>query len=677
VGVALDTEYGKARLRVEELRREIEEHDYRYYVFDDPVISDQEYDRLIKELEQYEKLYPELITPFSPTQRVGGQPGQGFATVAHMAPMLSLANAFSKEELKDFDRRVRAALPGEKVEYVVEPKIDGLAVSLRYADGNLVLGATRGDGEIGEDITNNLKTIKSIPLHLRRYASRLEVRGEAYMAKETFARLNNVRSEAGEQLLANPRNAAAGSLRQLDPRIAAQRSLNIFVYAIGFSEGITVQSHAQALKFLKEAGFRVNPLIDIFDEITDVVAYCREWQGKRFALPYVIDGLVIKVNSLKQQERLGTTMKSPRWAIAYKFPPEQAITKVKKIDVNVGRTGVLTPTAEFDTVLLSGTRVTRATLHNEDMIRLKDIRIGDTVIVQKAGDVIPEVVEVVKEKRTGQEKIWRMPGECPICHSQTVRLEGEAAVRCTSMACPAQNRESLIHFVSRNAMDIIGLGPAVIDQLLEAKLINDPSDLYELQYEDLISLERLGPKSASNLLDAIYKSKENSLARLVFALGIRHVGEKAARILADHFGTLDNLMAAKEGEMTVISEIGPKIAESIRDFFSVEQNRLVIDKLVKAGVNTFEKRKDQTGNKLMAGLTFVITGTLGGYTRQEAQEIIREQGGKTSSSVSRSTDFLVCGENPGSKYEKAIALGVKILNEEQFKAMLDAQERID
>ncbi len=666
----MDAEYGKARLRVEELRREIEEHDYRYYVFDDPVISDQEYDRLIRELEQYEKLYPELITPFSPTQRVGGQPGQGFATIAHMSPMLSLANAFSEEELNDFDRRVRAALPGEKVEYVVEPKIDGLAVSLRYADGNFVLGATRGDGEIGEDITNNLKTIKSIPLHLRSYAARLEVRGEAYMAKETFARLNNARSEAGEQLLANPRNAAAGSLRQLDPRVAAQRSLNIFIYGIGFSEGITVQSHTQALKYLKEAGFRINPLIEIFDGISDVVAYCREWKGKRFILPYVIDGLVIKVNSLNQQERLGATMKSPRWAIAYKFPPEQALTRVKRIDVNVGRTGVLTPTAVMDQVLLAGTRVTRATLHNEDLISLKDIRIGDTVIVQKAGDVIPEVVEVIKEKRTGQEEVWRMPEICPVCGSQTVRAGGEAAVRCTSMACPAQSREGIIHFASRNAMDITGLGPAIIDQLLEAKQINDPSGLYDLQYENLIGLERLGPKSARNLLNAINKSKENSLARLIFALGIRHVGEKAARILADYFGSLDNLMAAEEEEMTAISEIGPKIAESVRGFFAVEQNRNVINNLIHAGVNTFEKRKEQAGNKLIAGFTFVITGTLSGYTRQEARELIRERGGNVSSSVGRSTDFLICGENPGSKYEKAVALGVKVLNEEQFKEML-------
>ncbi|KUK64136.1 MAG: DNA ligase [Desulfofundulus kuznetsovii] len=666
----MDEEYGKARLMVEKLIKEIEEHDYRYYVFDDPVISDQEYDRLIRELEKYEKQYPELVTPFSPTQRVGGQPGQGFATVAHMAPMLSLANAFSDEELNDFDRRVRAALSGEKVEYVVEPKIDGLAVSLRYADGNFVLGATRGDGEIGEDITNNLKTIKSIPLHLRSYAARLEVRGEAYMAKETFVRLNKDRSEAGEQLLANPRNAAAGSLRQLDPRIAAKRSLNIFVYGIGFNEGITVQSHTQALNFLKEAGFRVNPEIDIFDEISDVIAYCREWQDKRFTLPYVTDGLVIKVNSLNQQERLGATMKSPRWAVAYKFPPEQAVTRVKDITISAGRTGVLTPTAVLEQVLLAGTRVSRATLHNEDLIRDKDIQIGDMVIVQKAGDVIPEVVKVVKEKRTGQEKAWEMPKKCPVCGSQTIRLAGEAAVRCTSMACPAKSREGLIHFASRSAMDIIGLGPAIIDQLLEAKLINDPSGLYNLQYEDLIGLERLGPKSSRNLLDAISKSKENSLARLIFALGIRHVGEKAARILADHFRTLDNLMAAKEEEMTIIPEIGPKIAESIRDFFSIEQNRNVINNLIRAGINTFEKNKEQTGNKLLDGLTFVITGTLGVYTRLEAQELIREQGGKVSSSVSRSTDFLVCGENPGSKYEKAVALGVKVLNEEQFKAML-------
>ncbi|RJQ28601.1 MAG: NAD-dependent DNA ligase LigA [Peptococcaceae bacterium] len=661
----------RTRQRVEELRREIEEHDYRYYVLDAPVISDDRYDRLMRELKQLEQQRPELVTPSSPTQRVGGKPREGFATVRHRVSMLSLANVFAEGELKDFDRRVRSALPGEAVEYVVEPKIDGLAVSLLYEDGRFIRGATRGDGETGEDISENLKTIRSVPLRLRRPVSgpipgALEIRGEAYMPKEAFAGLNEAREEAGEPLFANPRNAAAGSLRQLDPRVTAGRKLDIYVYGIGYSEGPVPESHAGMLSLLRELGFRINPHYQVFDELEDVLSYCRKWQDKRFALSYAIDGMVIKVNSLAQQERLGATMKSPRWAVAYKFPPEQAVTTVEDIIVRVGRTGVLTPTAVLAPVRLAGTMVTRATLHNEDMIREKDIRIGDTVVAQKAGDIIPEVVEVLKDRRAGREQAWRMPNRCPECGSAVVREEGEAAVRCTSLACPARAREGLIHFASRNAMDITGLGPAAVGQLLEAGLAADPADLYGLRYEDLVALSRLGPKSARNLLEAITKSKKNDLARLLFALGIRHVGERAAGVLAKHFGSLERLTAASAEELTAIPEIGPKIAASVTAFFAGEQNRRVIEKLARAGVNTVSEKEVAGARKPLAGKTFVLTGALSGFTRQQAQELIERLGGKVSSSVSRSTDYVVVGEDPGSKYAKALSLGVAILDEEGF-----------
>lgn len=657
----------RARERVEALRKEIEKHNYHYYVLDDPLISDAQFDKLMRELEMLEKQYPSLVTPYSPTQRVGGRPREGFTTVRHLTPMLSLANAFDDGDLRDFDRRVRQSLPGETVRYVVEPKIDGLAVSLYYEDGLLVRGATRGDGETGEDITENLKTIKSVPLRLRRTVPRLEVRGEAYMSKEAFSRLNEAREEDGEPVFANPRNAAAGTLRQLDPRVTASRRLGLFVYGIGFSEGVAPAEHAEVLELLKELGFKVNPEYKLFDGIDEVIKHCQKWQARRFDLPYAADGLVIKVNSLAQQERLGATMKSPRWAIAYKFPPEQAVSTVKNIFVRVGRTGVLTPTAELEPVRLAGTTVSRATLHNEDIIREKDIRIGDKVLVQKAGDIIPEVVAVLPEERTGKEVVWSMPGQCPSCGSRVVRAGGEAAARCTGLACPAKLHEGLIHFASRNAMDIAGLGPAVIGQLISAGLVRDPADLYVLRYEDLVPLERLGPKSAQNLLGAIEASKGNSLARLIFALGIRHVGERAAKVLAGHYGSLEALMAATEEELVNIPEVGPKIASSVTAFFAGRQNREVIEKLIRAGVNTREERESDAGRKPLAGKVFVITGTLAGFSRQEARELVERLGGKVSSSVSRNTDYVVVGEKPGSKYEKALSLGVPVLNEEEFK----------
>lgn len=661
-----------ARERAEVLRREIEFHNYRYYVLDEPTLPDARYDQMMRELEKLEEQFPELVTPYSPTQRVGGRPREGFTTLRHLSPMLSLANAFDEGELRDFDRRVRQALPGEPVEYVVEPKIDGLAVSLYYENGFFIRGATRGDGETGEDITENLKTIRSVPLRLRRPVPALEVRGEAYMSKGSFARLNEAREEAGESLFANPRNAAAGTLRQLDPRVTASRRLALFVYGIGYSSGVSPSGHGEVLELLKELGFKVNPEYRIFEQMDDLIEYCNRWQSGRFDLPYAVDGLVLKVNSLSQQVILGSTIKSPRWAIAFKFPAEQAVTRVKNILVRVGRTGVLTPSADLEPVRLAGTTVSRATLHNEDIIREKDIRIGDRVMVQKAGDIIPEIVTVLTGERNGEEVPWSMPRECPSCRSAVIRAEGEAAVRCTNLACPDQLWEGLIHFASRNAMDIAGLGPAVIGQLLAAGLVNDPADLYTLRYEDLVALERLGPKSTQNLLGAIEASKSNSLARLIFALGIRHVGERSAKILAGCYQSMEALMAAPEEDLMAIPEIGPKIAAGIVGFFAGRENRRVLEKLVQAGVNT-RAAKDGAGEAgPLSGKVFVITGTLESFSRQEAQEQVEKRGGKVASSVSRNTDYVVVGEKPGSKYEKAVALGITVLDEKKFKETIES-----
>ena len=660
----------EAARRVEELRREIEYHNYRYYVLDAPVISDAEFDRLMAELSAIEKAYPELVVPNSPTQRVGGAPREGFATVRHLTPMLSLANAFGAEELRDFDRRVRSVLPGEATAYVVEPKIDGLAVSLTYQNGEFVRGATRGDGEAGEDITPNLRTIRTVPLRLLKDAPPiLEVRGEVYMSKEAFIELNERREEAGEVPFANPRNAAAGSLRQLDPGITAHRKLDLFVYGVGYAEGINLKSHHETLAWLAVQGFKVNAN-RLFSCIEDVIEFCLSWQKKRFDLPYAIDGMVIKLNSLEQQDRLGATMKSPRWAIAYKFPPEEAVTTLKDILVSVGRTGVLTPTAVFKPVRLAGTTVVRATLHNEDLIREKDIRIGDHIVVHKAGDVIPEVVRSLPEKRTGQERVFRMPLDCPVCGAKTVREEGEVAVRCPNISCPARLKESLLHFASRNAMDIRGLGRALVEQLVEKGLVKTVADIYTLKREVLAGLERMGPKSAANLLSEIEASKKKDLSRLIFALGIRHIGERAGKVLAGRFGSLERLMAATEEQLTAVQEIGPKMAASIRSFFTEPRNRAVIKELAEAGVNI---RSYDTGAAAgpLAGKVFVLTGTLAGFTRDEAAERIESLGGRVASSVSRRTDYVVVGENPGSKFDKARELGVTILDEEGFNRLLE------
>jgi len=657
--------------KIEELREQIRYHDYLYYVLDKPEITDAEYDALMRQLIELEEKYPEFRTPDSPTQRVGGEPLKEFKPVEHTIPMLSLSNAFSGEELVDFDRRVKSALRGQvedEIEYVVEFKIDGLSVALDYVEGRLVRGSTRGDGYVGEDVTENLKTIRSIPLILNKPYT-LQVRGEVFIPKNAFKKLNEEREQRGEATFANPRNAAAGSLRQLDPRITASRPLDIFIFNLQYIEQRQVASHIEAINIAREAGLKVSPFLHKATSIQEVIELCNEWSNKRYELPFEIDGLVIKVNKLRHRELLGETTKSPRWAIAYKFPAEQKQTVLRDIVVQVGRTGVLTPTAILDPVRVAGSVISRATLHNEDYILQKDIRIGDTVVIQKAGDVIPEVVRVVEEKRTGEEKIFVMPQYCPECGGKVVRLEGEAATRCIGNACPAQTKRLIIHFVSRDAMDIEGLGPAIISQLLDNNIIKDSADLYYLQYDQLINLERMGDKSVNNLLNAIEESKQRDLDRLVFALGIRLVGSRAAQLIARHFKSLDKIMNARKEDFLVIDEIGEKIAESIVAFFKEEQNRKLVEKLKKAGVNTRLKEKQEQGQQLN-GKTFVLTGTLEGYTREEAKSEIERRGGRVTGSVSKKTDYVIAGENPGSKLEKAKELGITILDEQEFKKLL-------
>lgn len=657
------------RKRLTELRREIHHHDYLYYQLDRPEISDREYDALMQELLSIEEEHPELVTPDSPSQRVGGQPLPFFTQVRHPQPLLSLSNAFSEKDLLEWDARIRRMVNADRLDYVTELKIDGLSVALTYEEGYFTTGATRGDGITGEDITANLKTIKTLPLKLRDNFPRLTVRGEAYMPRSAFERLNAERKTQGLPLFANPRNAAAGSLRQLDPKIAASRSLLLFVYEIIEIEGSRPVTQVETLRFLESQGFPVNPEWTHCTGIQEVLPLCETWQQRRGDLSYDIDGLVIKVNSGSHRTALGYTSKSPRGSIAFKFPAEQGITRVRDIIIRVGRTGVLTPTAVLDPIRLAGTTVTRATLHNEDIIREKDVRIGDLVVAQKAGDIIPEVVSVVKEERTGDEAPFSLPENCPECGSRVVRLEGEAASRCTGgLICPAQIREGLIHFASRGAMDIEGLGPKVIEQLLDAGLIADAGDLYALKKEQLVVLERMGEQSADNLLAAVEESKKRSLSRLIFALGIRNTGNRAAQLLAERFKTLDSLAQASFEELTAVPEIGPKIAHSILAFFREEHNLKVIDKLKAAGVNMTQEASNKEG--IFAGKKFVLTGKLAAMTRGSAKEKIMELGGEVSDSVSRKTDYLVAGEDPGSKYDKAISLGVKLLSEEEFLEML-------
>lgn len=655
--------------RISELRELIRYHDRKYYVEDNPEISDYEYDMLMKELQELERRYPELITPDSPTQRVGGEPAEEFATVEHRVAMLSLDNTYSREELLEFDNRIKRLLPGEQIEYVVELKLDGLGVALLYQNGSFVRGATRGDGERGEDITNNLKTIRSIPLVLEgigRNLRELEVRGEVYMKKSAFVELNRQREESGEPLFANPRNAAAGSVRLLDPKITASRKLDIFTYAISYVDGASFSTHWEALEALKAMGFKVNPHARKFNTIQDVMDYCDEWAQRRDELEYEIDGMVIKVNSLSQQAELGATSKSPRWAISYKFPARQATTKVEDIILQVGRTGAITPVAVLSPTPLAGITITRATLHNEDEIKRKDIRIGDTVLIERAGDVIPAVVKVLVEKRTGKEREFQMPQNCPVCGSKLFRPEGEAITRCTNSACPAQIKERIRHFASRDAMDIEGLGPSLVDQLVDEGLVKDASDLYYLKHDQLAQLERMGDKSAENIIRAIENSKNNSLSRLIYALGIRLVGTRAAEILSEHYGSIDALANAKLEELQSIHDIGPKVAQNIVDFFQQEGNRKLMEKLKSAGVKMSEEKREQLMGQPLTGKTFVLTGTLKSMTRDEASELIKRMGGKVASDVSSKTDFLVVGESPGSKLSRAQRLNIKILNEDEF-----------
>lgn len=652
---------------IEELRAEIRAHDYNYYVLDSPTITDAEYDRLMRRLQEIEEEYPNLITPDSPTQRVGGGIMNEFTTIEHMVPMLSLSNAFDGGELRDFNRRVTQGLD-TKAQYVVEPKIDGLSVSLEYVDGVFVRGATRGDGIVGEDITLNLRTIKSIPLRLKESIT-LTVRGEVFMPKKAFVDLNERRKTNGQPLFANPRNAAAGSLRQLDPAITASRSLDIFIFNVEFVEGDIFISHMEALDFLEKQGFKVIPIVAIEESIDGIIDICEKWSTERQGLDYDIDGMVIKVNNYSQRDILGTTTRNPRWAIAFKFPAEQKETRIEDVIVQVGRTGVLTPTAILDPVFIAGSTVGRATLHNEDYIREKDIRIGDIAVIQKAGDVIPEVVKVCKDRRTGDEIVFSMPTHCPECGADVVRLEGEVAARCTGNACPAQLRRLLIHFASRDAMDIAGMGPAIIDQLLENELIADAADIYLLKYDDLVVLERMGEKSANNLLDAIETSKNRGLDRLLFALGIPLVGVRAAKLIANHFQTIDRVMDAKIENFLQIDEIGEKIAQSVIGYFSEEQNIDLIGQFRNAGL-LLEVQEEPVIKKNLEGLRFVVTGTLEGYNRNEIKAVIEDRGGRVVSNVSKNIDYVVAGENPGSKLVRAQELNLNIIDEEGFNELL-------
>lgn len=666
-------EFETAKSRVQELRDLLNQYGYEYYVLDQPSVPDAEYDKLMNELIEIEESFPELKTADSPTQRIGGQVLDTFEKVQHQTSMLSLGNAFNEEDLRDFDRRVRQAV-GDEFSYVCELKIDGLAVSLRYEDGYLVLGATRGDGTTGENITENLKTIRSIPLRIKEPLS-MEVRGEAFMPRKSFEALNEAKMERDEVPFANPRNAAAGSLRQLDPKIAAKRNLDIFVYAMTDTGELEIDSHSESLNLLDELGFKTNRERQTCETIDDVIAYIESWQTQRPELSYDIDGIVVKVDSFDQQAELGTTAKSPRWAIAYKFPAEEVVTKLVNIELTVGRTGVITPTAILEPVQVAGTTVQRASLHNEDLIREKDIRIGDYVVVKKAGDIIPEVVNVIEEKRTGEEQEFTMPTHCPECESELVRLEGEVALRCINPSCPAQIREGLIHFVSRNAMNIDGLGEKVISQLFREQLIKDVADIYTLTKQQLIELERMGEKSADNLIAAIEASKKNSLERLLFGLGIRHVGAKAAKTLAQHFETIDKLTKATYDELVAINEIGAKMADAIVAYFTQEEVQELIHELKEYGVNLTYKGPKlvsvENVDSVFAGKTVVLTGKLEQLSRNEAKAQIEALGGKVTGSVSKKTDLVVAGEEAGSKLTKANELEIEVWDEARLLTELN------
>ncbi len=652
----------------EALKKEIAYHSQKYYVLDDPEITDAEYDALMHRLLDYEKEHPEAVTSDSPSQKIGGVILEGFESVSHEVQMQSLQDAFNREEILSFDKRVTDAL-GRKTPYAVEHKIDGLSVSLEYRNSLFVRGSTRGDGNVGEDVTENLKTVMSIPLKLNVDVEYLEVRGEVFISKKTFEKINTERELNGESVFANPRNAAAGSLRQLNSAIAGKRGLDIFVFNIQKIEGREISSHLEGLEFLREAGFKVISNATRFETIEDALQEVEHIGDIRQSLYYDIDGAVIKVDRLKDREILGTTAKTPKWAIAYKYPAEQKKTKVRDIVIQVGRTGVLTPNAEFDAVNVAGSSIARATLHNIDYIRKKDIRIGDTILVQKAGDVIPEVVRVIKEERTGEEKVFEMPEFCPVCGAKVHREAGEAAFRCTSSVCPAQLLRSLEHFVSRDAMDIEGMGQSVVEKLVNAGLVRSAADIYYLKEEDIAALDKMGKKSAQNLIEAIERSKLNDAAKLLFAFGIRHIGLGAAKIILNHMGDIEKLFSVSADELTEINDVGQVMAESVVEFFAQPHVRELTDKLKAVGVNMKSVAKEEKSD-VLAGLTFVITGTLPTLSRNEAKQLIEENGGKVTGSVSKKTNYLVAGEESGSKLEKAQTLGIKILNESELFALV-------
>jgi DNA ligase (NAD+) len=664
-----------AKQEIEKLREEIRRHEELYYVQDSPEISDQDYDQLIEQLQVLEQANPNLITPDSPTQRVGGRPAEGFPEVVHRRPMLSLDNSYNIDELRAFDERCRRLADGRQVQYVAELKIDGLSIALHYDNGLLTRGVTRGDGRIGEEVTQNTRTIRAVPLRLRDAASRLgnsvEVRGEVFIPLDVFERTNAEREEQGESRFANPRNAAAGAIRQLDSRLVARRKLDMFAYDLLVGGQKPFPTHWDSLEWLEAAGFRVNPHKARCDSIDEVIDFANKMEARRDDLGYEIDGLVVKVNSTALQDEFGSTQKAPRWAIAYKYPARQASTKVLSIAVQVGRTGALTPVANLEPVFLAGTTVSRATLHNEDEIKRLGLKIGDWVMIEKSGEIIPKVLSVIKSKRSGDEKPFRAPRNCPVCGGAISRPEGEVVARCVAADCPAQLMGRLLHFASRRAMRIEGLGVALAEQLLDANLVHDVGDLYSLTLEQVAALPRMAKKSATNLLAQIEASKTKDLANLIYALGIRHVGDRTAGILAHHFGSLERLAEASVEELDDIPEIGLTVAESVRDWFDDDGNRKLCDRLRAAGVKTeTEKKADGESDERFAGKQFVLTGTLASFTRDEARGLIETRGGRVNSSVSKKTDYVIAGEEAGSKLDKAQALGITVIDEEAFKKML-------
>jgi DNA ligase (NAD+) len=663
----------QAKTEIDKLRKELDHHSYRYYVLDDPEISDAEYDRLFRKLQKLEAEFPDLVTPDSPTQRVGAEPLEEFETVTHTIPMVSLDNAFDDAEMRDFDERLRKLVEVDEIEYTVEHKLDGTAVELVYENGVFTLGSTRGDGFNGEGITQNLKTIKSIPLRLRtdevKAPERLEVRGEVFYPVADFKKLNERRAKAGEPALINPRNAASGSLRQLDPKLTAERPLDIFIYGLGQVVGREFKSQWEALQTFKKWGLRTNPHTKVVRGIEQVLRVYREFGEARESLPYEIDGTVVKVNRFDQQRLAGMKTRSPRWAIAYKFPAQQETTKILDIIAQVGRTGTITPVAIMKPIMVGGVTVERATLHNQDEIDRLDVRIGDTVVIQRAGDVIPDVVKVITSKRTGKPKRYKLPKKCPVCGAGVVRLEGEAAHRCENINCPAQVKESIRHFASKLAMNIDGLGEKLIEQFVDNGLIKSYADLYFLKKEQLLELERMADKSAQNIIDAIDKSRKVDFARFLYALGIRHVGEHMARLLARKFGSLDKLIKADEEKLMEIHEVGPQVAQSLVRFFGEKKNLQAIERLKKGGVKIREAAK-VVADQRFAGKTFVFTGALEKFTRDEAEAMVDARGGRASGSVSKKTDYVIAGPGAGSKLAKAKELGVEVISEDEFLKMV-------